>query len=166
MRLFNNLKKKIAYLLAFILFAGAACSAYYFYAQYQKTRQELSSLKSKVQTNSQSDYTKIVDAVGKLMELPQSTPTVSIIKDIASFKGQPFFDQAKNDDVLLIYSDTKKAILYRPSSNKIIDITTVNISNSAAGQTNGAVAGASTGVVPTDVPLPLVTSAPPSPVKP
>lgn len=66
--------------------------------------------------------TAILAEVGKLIELPSNeTPTIATIKDAASAKqGQPFLAPAENGDVLIVYPNAREAILYRPSSNKII----------------------------------------------
>jgi hypothetical protein len=147
------LKNKFLYFSLSLIFIGILSSTFYFYSQYQKTSRELSSLQTKTQNNNQADSVKIVAAVNKLIELPPSSPTVFVLKDKTLFKGQPFFDQAKTEDVLLVYEQTKKAILYRPSTNKIVDITTININSAGPSQVSGAVAGASIGI-PSNTPKP------------
>ena len=73
------------------------------------------------------DHTpKIINQVGKLMLLPiDETPTVATIADKNKLADQPFFTQAENGDSILIYLKAQRAILYRPSINKIIDISPI-----------------------------------------
>lgn len=59
--------------------------------------------------------------VSKLMQLPDENPTVATIKDISKLKDQAFFDDAKNGDKVLIFTEAKKAIIYRENENKIIN---------------------------------------------
>lgn len=64
---------------------------------------------------------QLIMKVGKLIELPSDeTPTVSKVTD--KLKSQPFFANAQAEDRILTYSKAKKAILYRPKTNKIVDI--------------------------------------------
>lgn len=64
----------------------------------------------------------IIESVGKLMVLPTEEPTIATVSDPESLKGQPFFMNAKIGDKVLIYSTAGKAIIYRPSINKVIEI--------------------------------------------
>lgn len=68
----------------------------------------------------------IAARVAMLVDLPSETPTIAPIEDLAQVKGQPFYDRAQLGDILLVYSIAQKAILYRPSINKIINIITIN----------------------------------------
>jgi hypothetical protein len=54
--------------------------------------------------------------------LPAEQPTVATVSDITKLKDQAFFNNAKNGDKVLIFKNTKKAIIYRPSTNQIIEI--------------------------------------------
>ena len=66
--------------------------------------------------------------MGKLLALPSDEkPTVATITDVEKLKEQVFFKNAMNNDKVLIYTKAKKAILYRPSENKIVEVGAVNI---------------------------------------
>lgn len=71
--------------------------------------------------NTESD-SEIVMRVGALIELPDETPTVATVTDPAKLAGEPFFAQAMLEDKVLIYTTSRRIILYRPSTNEIINI--------------------------------------------
>ncbi len=72
---------------------------------------------------------KIIEAVGKLIVLPDETPTVATVSDLEKLKGQIFFKNAKVGDKVLIYIKAEKAILYDPELNKIIELAPINTNN-------------------------------------
>lgn len=70
---------------------------------------------------------KTINAVSELMVLPDGTPQVGSVSqaDIDSLKQtQPFFTKAEAGDQLLIF--TEQAVIYRPSTDKIINVAPVN----------------------------------------
>ncbi len=76
----------------------------------------------------QAEVDALVKKVGALIELPKNEkPTVATVTDIDKVKDQPFFKNAKNGDKVLIYTNARKAILYRPSEDRIIEVGAVNI---------------------------------------
>ncbi len=69
------------------------------------------------------DALDLVARVGQIMELPKNeTPTVATVTDKSKLSNQTFFKQAENGDRILVYAGVHKAILFRPSSGKIIDV--------------------------------------------
>jgi hypothetical protein len=106
------------------------------YDQYQKTQNELAKIKNDPQAVRAEETKKLVEQVSRVMVLPSSeTPTVATITDISKIKNQPFFAKAENGDKLLIYTNAKRAILFRPSTNKVIDVAPVNIGTAGQSQT-------------------------------
>lgn len=90
---------------------------------------------SKGTIQAQSEASMLISQVGKLIDLPKDeTPTIATITDISKLKDQPFFANAKNGDKVLIYTNAKKAILYRPSENRIIEVGAVNINQQPVAQ--------------------------------
>lgn len=102
--------------------------SFFFYNQYTKTQKELKSLKKGL-TEAQkpkettSDVAKIVAEVGKLIKLPEGeVPSIATISDIEKLKDQPFFQNGKNGNILLVYNKASKAILYDPLDKRVIEV--------------------------------------------
>lgn len=83
------------------------------------------------QRHKAQDNSNVITSLEQLIELPTEEPSLAIITDIEKLKDQPFFQKAENGDKLLIYKNSQKAILYRPSKNKIIDFTLIDTSSVA-----------------------------------
>lgn len=96
-------------------------TAVYFYNRY-------SALQQNPNKATQNEVNKLVAQVGKLIVLPEGeTPTLATVADPEKLKDQPFFAKAKTGDKVLIYTNAKKAILYNPGSNKIVEVAPINI---------------------------------------
>ncbi len=92
--------------------------AIYLYGQYSFARQQL----AKTGTGSPVEIQTLVQTISGFMELPESeVPTLATVSDVAKLPAIPFFAKAKIGDKVLIYQKSAKAILYRPSTKKIID---------------------------------------------
>lgn len=73
---------------------------------------------------------KLINKVAQLVELPSEKPTIATVTDASKLKNQVFFSNVQNGDRVLFFPNAKRAILYRPSSNKIIEAMALNIGNS------------------------------------
>ncbi len=97
---------------------------YYFYSK---------SKEATIPKNPKSDLEKTISQVGRLMVLPtDETPTMATVSDPEKLKDQPFFINAKTGDKVLIYSNARKAILYSPTEDKIIEVAPVNLGATAS----------------------------------
>ncbi len=95
---------------------------------YFNSQRQLKSLKNNPSAASDSQVNDLVAEVGKLIDLPQGeTPTVATVTDPAKLRGQQFFEKSQTGDKVLIYNNAKKAILYRPSVKKVLEIAPINI---------------------------------------
>lgn len=83
--------------------------------------------------NSPAEVTKnLTEKVGKLIDLPtDETPSIATVDDKEKLKDQPFFASAEKGDKLLIYQAGKKAIIYRESTNKVINVGPIAIQQNA-----------------------------------
>jgi hypothetical protein len=75
-----------------------------------------------------SQNAALVEKIGILVFLPKDeTPTLATVSDPELLKNQPFFADAKKGDKVLIYTNAKKAILYDPVANKIVNMAAINM---------------------------------------
>lgn len=101
-------------------------------AQLEATSKELETFKTNPTEASKAETKKIVAEVGKLYALPKEDPTnVYTVNDKETAKKTPFFEKAENGDIALIYSNSKLAILYRPSSKQLINVGSITIQDQA-----------------------------------
>lgn len=115
-------KKSIKIL--FIVFMLAAVG--FFAYQYVHTRNELNKAKNPDQAAKQETQ-DILNDIGKYLELPNSEqPTMATVSNKEKLKSQPFFENAENGDKVLVYTKAQQAILYRPSTKKVIEYAPVN----------------------------------------
>jgi hypothetical protein len=97
--------------------------------KYQESQKEIERLVD-ISTNvSEKEFESILETVGKHIVLPEGeSPTIATVSDVEILKeSQPFFKNAKNGDRVLVYQEAKKAYLYDPKADKIVDVGTVNL---------------------------------------
>ena len=98
-----------------------------------KFYQELRQLKENPNKVAQEEVRALVARVGHLLVLPEGEdPTVATVNETEKLKEQPFFEKAKKGDKVLIYTNAKKAVLYDPVANKIVEVAPINIGPPAA----------------------------------
>lgn len=114
------MKKTISTILL-VLLLGTGGVAFYFY-------KKAALLKANPNAASQKEAEDLVARVSKLIILPEGEiPTVATVSDPEKLKDQAFFAKAKVGDKVLLYSNAKKAYLYDPVNNKILDVAPLNI---------------------------------------
>jgi hypothetical protein len=115
----NSLKKNwkiIASGVTALIFVALIAATAYFYMQWKKAT-------SNPQISSQEEVAAIKKKISAFIELPSSEePTLATVTDVEKLKDQPFFSKAQNGDKVIIYTNSQKAILYRPSTGKIVDM--------------------------------------------
>lgn len=129
-----------------IAFIAASSFAIYEHSQLTKAKNQLSEIKSQLSKASSptlaDNNTNLIETVGKFITLPSGEqPTIATVTDVSKLQNQPFFKNASEGDKVLIYKEAKKAILWRPSTSKIIEYAPLQTDES---QEEGNVAGAST----------------------
>jgi hypothetical protein len=80
--------------------------------------------------------TNVVNAVARHIVLPSGEqPTVATVSDASKVHNQAFFAHAATGDKVLVYSQAKKAYLYRPSIDRIIEVAPLAPSSTPSGST-------------------------------
>jgi len=137
-----------------VIICIAAIGIYYF-LQYKKPQQ----LFNGPLLTTQMTQTELITKVGQLIALPTGEqPTIASVSDITKLKGQTFFKNARNGDIVLVYPKAGEAILYDPFVNKIMQVGPVNHPQPTSSKTSAAypeqsIAGAQTTAEPVTVAL-------------
>ena len=136
---------------AVLLVVIAGTPAVYFYRQYTAMKKEVAAVKTK-----QEDPKALVAMVAKHILLPTGEdPTIMTVTDKEKLSGQLFFANAKNGDKVLIYQKAKKAFLYDPVADLVIEVGPV-LTASASGTLASSGSAPSASTVP---PTPTVQAS-------
>lgn len=120
----------ISLLIAVVIIVGLVL-VFSYNKKYQSNQQSIQS-----QEVANNDTAKLIEEVGRLIILPQDeTPIIATITDKNQIENQPFFNNAENGDKLLAYTKSMKAILYRPSIGKIVEVQPIVFNNNQASST-------------------------------
>lgn len=80
------------------------------------------------EADQRKDLERTLQKVSRIMVLPTNEePTLATVTDLSKLKDQPFFANAQQGDKVLIYPRSLKAILYSPTKDKIIEVSSVNL---------------------------------------
>jgi len=129
------LRKNAVIVLFAAVCAGLLFSTVYFYTQYKS---------ASTSKPAQEDEVKVLTGkVGKLIVLPQGeTPKVLTVTDKEKLSGQAFFANAKNGYKVLVYEKAKKAFLYDPGTNRVVEVGPVTFGDAAAASPTATIAPA------------------------
>lgn len=121
--------KQIGYLLILILCVGVGAIGMYIISTKTSKSTSNSNREASNKMQAEKDVTSLLKEVSSFMVLPEEVPTVATITDAEKVSAQPFFKNAMNGDRVIIFANAKKAILYRPSEKKIIDVGAINVNS-------------------------------------
>ena len=94
---------------------------------YISTKRELTRLNSDQTTGAQPETERLVRHIGAHLDLPDETPTLATVEDAGKLATQEFFSKAQNGDKVLLYAKAERAVLYRPSTQKIIEYSKIDL---------------------------------------
>ena len=108
---------------------AVATSIFLFY-KYETTKQELLSFTGDADVLAVKENKELISKLAGLVDIPNEEEfKVATIKDISKLNQNPFYKNAKNNDKIVYFPISGRAILYRPSENKIIESSIVTVSN-------------------------------------
>jgi hypothetical protein len=87
-------------------------------------------------SDNQARDAQVLSAVGKLMLLPaDEAPTIVPITDVESLKKeQPFYANAQNGDLVLVFMKSQKAIIYNSVKNILVNVGPIYVPSSTSNQ--------------------------------
>ena len=102
-------------LLASIVFLGS--TVYLGYELYEMKKPALSA---------EEKVRGLMAEVSQAIILPQDElPKVAKVADASQLNNQPFFTHAQTGDDILIFENAKKAILWRPSIKRVVEVSSL-----------------------------------------
>lgn len=130
LRKFRRYKKDIIIVGVFVILLLALYPTYYFYNRFEE-------LKKNTQNTASDAIVSEKDKVARLIELPtDEEPVLATVTDKNKLNDQQFFANSKNGDKVLIYEKARKAYLYRPSTDKLIEVSTLNITSDTSNRSS------------------------------
>jgi hypothetical protein len=102
----------------------------YFYSRYQHVQKLLKDPAAA----SKEEVSMLVGKVSRHILLPANeSPQIAKVTDPAQLKSNQFFAQSQAGDVVLIYTQSQKAILFRPTTDRIIEVAPATLPSEVAG---------------------------------
>ena len=116
------INKKTVIILIILLVIGYG-AAFYYFQQYKRLTMDPNAV-------AKQETAQLVAAVSKLILLPTGeAPSIATVENKEKLASEPFFANALNGDKVLIYYTAKKAFLYRPSTNQVIEAAPLTMQN-------------------------------------
>jgi len=126
-------RRKNNRMIIFVVIILAILGVFYLLFSYISAHRELRMLKDPAAQEevAKIEADKLVKTIGKLISLPEDQePVVGTVNDANSLaEQQKFFINSQNGDKVLIYQS--KAIIYRPSENKLINVGPVYVDSTS-----------------------------------
>jgi hypothetical protein len=111
-RTLRTMKIVIGLLVFLVLLSASGFVGYYLYDKKQESG-----------ISNTSEKAKIIERVAQLALVPTGEePVFATVTDPKQLNGQVFFERAQVGDNVLIYRSIERAILYRPSLDRVVEI--------------------------------------------
>lgn len=103
----------------------------FFAVSYFRSTDVINHLQQAAAKSPDSQVNELIRKIGSHIVLPDERPTIATVEDTKKLADQTFFKHARQGDKVLMYPKAKKAILYRPSDDKVIEVAYLNIQDKA-----------------------------------
>jgi Na+-transporting NADH:ubiquinone oxidoreductase subunit NqrC len=82
----------------------------FFYLQYTQAQAKI---------NEKDDTLK---RIATLVEMPNESPSIMTVADKSKLQNQQLASKLNDGDILLVFSQNRRIFIYRPGTNKIVDM--------------------------------------------
>ena len=137
----SSAKRFVIEVLLVLIITGLGLWTWQLYTDRTALRSRVSSLEANPEATIKQQTNGLISDVSKLLTLPVGeTPTIANVSDASQARQQsPFFNNAQNGDKVLMYVKAGEAILYRPSTNKIILVAPLTFNSANASSSTSPV---------------------------
>ena len=111
-------KNKFIYIIILLILIGISV---FFFLQYKSVKDS--------NINPNKELKEVTEQASRIYDLPKGKATLITVESTKEFAGQEFFSDAEIGDKILIYTSAQQAIIYRPSTNKLVNVGPISISN-------------------------------------
>lgn len=120
----NRNGRWIFYGVLVLVFAGLTTFGIVYYQKYN----QLNNLSPSEFEQREND--RVIGRIASLYTLPKDEkPEIAVVKDKEALRQNPFFEQAENNDYVVVFREAKVALLYRPSENRLVKVGPLNLQN-------------------------------------
>ena len=113
-------KRKFTNIVLLVIVITSLSFGGYFYYKFR-------ALKNNPNAQVQKEAEDLLAQVAQIYLIPTGEePTIATVSDPNALKNQSFFTQSQKGDKVLIFTKAGRAVLYRPSINKIIETAPIN----------------------------------------
>jgi hypothetical protein len=108
-------KRTMMLVLLLMLLAVAIAVSVLFFVKYRHA----------VASNPNQERENIVNNIKTSIDLPEEDPAMSTVIDKTKLTNPTLQARTENGDKLLIFAKAKRLVIYRPSTNKVVDMLTI-----------------------------------------
>ncbi len=102
-----------------------------FALMYLNTKKQLQELQDPG-VSGRTELQIITEQAGRVAELPKDeSPKMATVDNVSALSKQPFFKNAQNGDRVLIFENSNRALIFRPSTKKIVEFSSISIPTDA-----------------------------------
>ncbi|MBD3238486.1 MAG: hypothetical protein GF332_02515 [Candidatus Moranbacteria bacterium] len=122
-----------------VVFIGSVVALIWFVRSYKQAAAEIEQLKSPEGRKAVElqEVDRVLEQVKRHLIIPDEKPAMALIEDADNLATkEAFYQGAKNGDRILIFAKAKKAVIYRPDQDKIVNVGPIEIEDKAKNKIN------------------------------